>query len=137
MAPKLPKFFDFSTLDSKSRIFLLFFVVIALGFLIYVGTRFFGGGTKATGASSVANAPSELQSVPGSQLSQEYYRALMQANTQAAQQAKITGGSAVPTLVNVPGQQSDCTVLCPGDEAVNVADDINNLVRAGKLSQDD
>ncbi|MCE3237704.1 MAG: hypothetical protein K0R24_685 [Gammaproteobacteria bacterium] len=98
-----------------------------------------GGGTSATGPSKVAGAPAGLQSVPGSKdLSPQYYRTLAQANTQAAQQAQITGGSAVPTLINtaLPQQQStqSCTVLCSENKA-NVSDDINNLVKSSKLSQ--
>ena len=46
-------------------------------------------------------------------------------------------------MINVPGQQSafpqqqNCTVLCPGDESAIAADDLNSLVKQGKLSQDD
>ena len=64
----------------------------------------------------------------------EFYQAVVQANTQAARQAQISGGSAVPTIVNIPGQQGgfprqNCTILCPGDEAANVATDINDFIK--------
>lgn len=138
MAIKFPPQFKFATMDAKTRLFVIVAIVAFIFFLGYLAYRYFGGGAGAAGPSKVATAPSGLQSVPGSQLSPEYYRALMQANQQAAQQAQITGGSAVPTLINVQGQQSsNCTVLCPGDEGANVADDINDLVKNGKLSQED
>src|SRR5438445_1942732 len=69
----------------------------------------------------------------------------MQANEQSAQQAKMQGETAVPTLVNIPNPQQqsafqpqqNCTVLCPSPDDVNVANDINDLVKSGKLSQKD
>src|SRR3990167_4424081 len=141
---KLPSFKFFSTMDAKSRIFLIFAAVVGIFLVIFLGSRYLSQSVSTTGASSVAAAPPGLQSVPGGQLSPEYYRALMQANVQAAQQAQITGGSAVPTLVNIPGaqqegfsQQTSCTVLCPSDDKINVADTIAELVKAGKLPQKD
>jgi polyhydroxyalkanoate synthesis regulator phasin len=139
MAFEFPGMKYFKAADAKSRVFLVFAAVVAIGLFIYVIVRYFGGSQAATGPSQVAAAPSNLQTVPGGQMSPEFYRAVMQANQQAAQQAQISGGSAVPSLIQMPGQQStqgNCTVLC-SDEAVNVSDDINNLVRAGKLSQED
>lgn len=139
MAIKLPKFFTGA--DAKTRVFFLFAAVVAVGVVIYLGVDYFsGGGAATTGPSKVATAPSELKSVPGGQLSPEYYRALVQANAQASKQAEISGGSAVPTLINVPGQgqpTANCTILCPSEENANVADDINALVKSGKLSQKD
>jgi type IV secretory pathway VirB10-like protein len=140
MAFNFPGVKFFSTADAKTRVFILLLAITGISFILYVGVRYLSGNSAGTGPSRVANAPSGLQSVPGSQLSSEYYRALMQANTQAAQQAQITGGSAVPTLVNVPGQQTSsqsCTILCPGEEGANVANDINDLVKSGVLSQTD
>lgn len=144
MAIKFPSFKIFSNTDAKSRVLILLGVVIAVVVGIFLIVRYVNSG-NATNASRVAAAPSTLESVPGGQLSPEYYRALMQANEQSAQQAKITGGSAVPTLVNIPNPsqtsafqpQQNCTVLCPGPDNVNVANDINDLVKNGKLSQKD
>ncbi|SRR5579883_2423 len=138
MAIKLPSFKFFTAADAKTRVFLLFSAIAALSLVTYVVVRYFSGG-PAGGTAQVATAPSSLQSVPGStQLTSEYYKALMQANAQASKQAQMTGGSAVPTLVNMPGQgETNCTILCPGEENANVADDINNLVKQGKLSQED
>lgn len=139
MAFQFPGSKFFSTADAKTRIAILLSAIVGLSLLVYAGVRYLSGNQTGTGPSRVANAPSGLQSVPGSQLSSEYYRALMQANAQAAQQAQITGGSAVPTLVNVPGQSSSqsCTVLCPSGENANVANDIDDLMKSGKLSQAD
>ena len=144
MALKIPGLKFFSTADAKSRVFIVFAAVVGFAFVIYLAVRFLGGGTTGPG-SRVANAPGGLQSVPGAKMSPEFYRAVEQANQQAAQQAQISGGSAVPTLINVPSQQTNfnpapqsgnCTVLC-NEEAVNVADDINDLVKSSKLSQED
>lgn len=131
----------FSAADAKTRVFIVIAGAVGLGLLGFLIFRYLGGGGAATvGPSRVASAPGSLQSVPGSQMTPEFYRAVMQANTQAAQQAQITGGSAVPTLINVPtqpGAAPECTVICPSDDNANVADDINNLVKQGKLSQAD
>jgi hypothetical protein len=142
MALKIPKFF--SAADAKSRVFLIFGAIVGVGLLVYIGVRLLGGGESASGPSKVATAPSSLQTVPGGQMSPEFYRAVTQANAQAAQQAQMTGGSAVPTLVNVPTQQpsgfpqasGNCTVLC-SDEAIDISNDINDIVKLGKLPQED
>src|SRR3990167_10166824 len=143
MAFKLPKLNFFSSLDARSRVFFLLATVVGIGFLVYLGVRFLGGGPQTTGPSQVANAPGGLQSIPGSQLTPEYYRALAQANTQAAQQAHISGTSAVPTLINVPGQQSlapsggvgQCNIICP-EESSNVKYDLDDWVKQGLISPD-
>lgn len=142
MALNIPGLKFLSDTNTRTRLFLIVAAVIGVAILIYAISRLLSGNAPTTGATRVAGAPSGLQSVPGGQLSPEYYRALMQANEQAAQQAQMTGGSAVPTLVNIPGQQQvagsqSCTILCPGEENANVVDDINELVRSGKLSQTD
>lgn len=138
---KLPSFKFFSAADSKSRIFILLASFVGVVALIYFSIELFGAGEGTTGPSRVAGAPAGLQSVPGSkQLSSEYYRTLAQANEQAVQKAQISGGSAVPTLINTAGPQVStphCTVICPSDQNANVADDIMALVKAGKLSQKD
>ncbi len=140
MALNFPGGKFFSGTDAKSRIFLLIAAIAGLSLLIFLGVRYFGGAAnKTTGASVVAGTPQGLQSVPGGQVSPEYYRALTEANAQSAKQAQMTGGSAIPTLINVPGQtgSDNCTVLCPSDENANVADDINALLKSGKISQGD
>ncbi len=138
MAFKLPGLKLFSGTDSKSRVFVLLASFVGVVALIYFGIKFFGSEESATGPSRVAGAPAGLQSVPGSkELSAEYYRTLAQANAQAVQQAQISGGSAVPTLINTPAPQEggNCTVLCPNEDNANVGDDLRALVKAGKLSQ--
>lgn len=140
MAIKIPGMKLFTGADAKSRVFLIFAAVAGVSLVIFAIVHYFGGGA-AVGGSKVATAPTGLQSVPGSQMSPEFYRAVVQANAQAEQKAKISGGSAVPTLINMQSQggfpSQNCTVLCPGEENANVADDINQLVKDGKLSQDD
>lgn len=132
----------FAKMDAKTRLFFVSAGIAVVIVAIYFAVRIFGGGETATGPSRVAGAPQGLQSVPGSQLTPEYYRALVQANAQAAQQAQISGGSAVPTLINVPGQAfpqstTNCTIICPGDESCDVPSQIADMVRSGAFSQDD
>lgn len=133
----------FSKLDAKSRVFFLAAGLVIVGLMIYIGVRVFGGNNSATGPSRVAGAPQGLQSVPGGKLTPEYYRALVQANAQATQQAKISGGSAVPTIINVPGQQgfsqsaTNCTIVCPGDDNCDIIGQISEALRSGVLAQED
>lgn len=134
MAADLSKWNFFSRLSARSRVAVLFGVVVFIILLIYFGTRYFSGGSKTTGPSRVANAPSGLQSVPGGELTPEYYRALVQANVQAAEQAQMSGGSAMPTLLKVPGQaggQSSC-IIC-SDQSANVKTLLDDWVKQGKL----
>jgi intracellular multiplication protein IcmE len=132
----------FSRTDAKSRIVIVIGTVVGIVGLVYLASHFLGGG-GTTGSANVANAPSNLQSVPGGQLTPEYSRALSQENAQAAQRAQSTGTSAVATLVNVdePAPASttgaNCTVVCPGGDNADVTNDITNLVKSGKLSQAD
>jgi uncharacterized protein YutE (UPF0331/DUF86 family) len=133
----------FSKASARSRVFIIVGTVLGVVAILVVASKLLGGGAKRTGNASVAGAPS-LQSVPGGQLTPEYYRALMQANAQTAQQAQVSGASAVPTLVNAPAQDAapaapsgDCTVVCPGADDADVSGEINSLVKAGKLSQTD
>lgn len=140
MAFDFSKLNFFGRLDARARVLVLFGGVIGVGVSIYVLVNMMSPEGAAVGPSSVASAPQGLQSVPGGELTPEYYRALMQANTQAAQQAQISGGSAVPTLVNANSGQpttaeGGCTVLC-GDDSVDVKNDLESWVRQGKLSSE-
>ncbi len=128
----------FSKLGARSRVFVLLGGVVGLIGVVYLGVSYFSGGTTTTGASKVASAPQGLQSVPGGQLTPEYYRALQQANQQAAQQAQISGGSAVATLVNVgqpsmSGSAGSCNVIC-SDSNANVKYLLDDWVKQGKMS---
>jgi polyhydroxyalkanoate synthesis regulator phasin len=138
MALKLPKL-DFSKLSARSRLLVLLGAAGGAIGLLYFSFQLFTTDTSTVGASKVANAPTGLQSVPGSQqLSPAYYRTLVQANAQAAQQAQMSGGSAIPTLINNPNPSDtsqNCTILCPNPEKANIQDDLNELVKSGKLSQ--
>lgn len=130
----------FSKMGARARIATLAAGVAGAIFVMYLAVQYMSG-ESGTGASSVARAPGDVQSVPGGELTPEYYRALQQANSQAAQQAKISGGSAIPTLVNVgqggPAvQQSptgNCNIIC-SDEDVNVKGTLDEYVRQGQLS---
>jgi intracellular multiplication protein IcmE len=140
MAIKFPGLKIFTAADAKTRVFLVFAAISALSLIIFLMVRYFGGGGAAA-PTRLATAPSSLQTVPGSQMTPEFYRAVVKANTQAAQQAQISGGSAVPTLIRSPDDSGfpsqDCTILCPGDDAANVADDIAKLNKQGVLSDDE
>src|SRR3990167_6734311 len=104
--------FDFSKLnflnrlDARSRGLVLFGSIMGMIILIYVLTEYFSNRVGALGPSQVANAPTHLKAIPGGTLTTEYSKALQQANVQAAERAKMTGGSAVPTLVNYGIQQT-------------------------------
>jgi hypothetical protein len=137
MAFDFSKLNFFNRLDARSRIFVIIGAVVGFIVLVYFGTRYFAGPEETTGPSRVAGAPQGLQSVPGGQLTPEYQRALMQANVQAAQQAQVTGGSAVPTMINFGGQtqpQASC-VIC-SDQSANVKYNLDEWVRQGKISPD-
>ncbi len=127
----------FSRLNARSRIFVLVGAVVGAVLLVYMGTRFLSGGTGTTGPSRVAATPQGLQSVPGGQLTPAYQRAVMQANTQAAEQARLTGSSAVPTMINLgeqPQQTAGC-VIC-AEQTPNVKNLLDDWVRRGELSPD-
>lgn len=132
----LAKLNFFSRLDARARVFFLFGSLIGIIFLVYLGTRLLSGSSDTTGPSKVASAPSGLQSVPGGQQTPEFSRAVEQASAQRAQQAQLSGSSAIPTLqgVGLPrAQMSDQCVIC-SDEAANVKDDLNDWVKEGKVT---
>lgn len=140
MAAKFPGQNFLSGIDTKSRIFLLFAFVVGVALLVYLGVHFFGGGAATGEGAKVTNAPGGLVTVPGSTTATaQFNQAIEKASTQRAEMAKMNASqaaSAVPTLTNM-STDSNCTVLCPGPDNANVADDVNALVNAGTLSQDD
>jgi len=133
MALDLSKLNFFSRLDARARVFVLLGAIFGVIALIYLATRFFVGGETALGPSSVANAPAGLQSVPGGTPSAAYNKAYEQANAQRAQQATVSGGSAVPTLMNLqqsgPGQCIICT-----DQSIDVKNTLDDWMQKGKIS---
>ncbi len=140
MAFKLPKLQIFSGADAKSRIFLLFAGVVGFSLLVYLAVKFFGGPETATGGAAVAKAPSGLVSVPGGELTPQYARAVELASEERSKRGMEERSAAVPTLMNVSntgGNQGNCTVLCPGDDKANVADDLAQLVAEGKMSAEE
>jgi intracellular multiplication protein IcmE len=140
MAFDFSKLNFFSGLGARARIFVLFSGLVGIVGVVYIGVSYLSSGSETTGPSKVASAPQGLQSVPGGQLTPEYYRALQQANQQAAQQAQISGGSAVATLVNVgqpsmSGNAGSCNIICDETNA-NIKSYMDDWVRQGKLSPD-
>lgn len=138
MALDFKKLNFFGRLDARSRVFVLLAGVVSVVFLVYLGTRFFAGGGETTGPSRVAGAPTGLQSVPGGQQTAEYQQALEQANIQRAQQARMTGGAAVPTMINLgqpgapTGGPGQC-IIC-SDVSANVKNNLDEWVKQGKVA---
>lgn len=125
----------FSRLDARARVFVLFLVVIGVILLVYFGTQYFGGGSRTVGPSRVASTPPGLQSVPGEKTTTaEYQRALTQANVQAAEAAKMSGGSAIPTQINTGGTFGSC-VIC-SDKSADVKTLLDQWLREGKINPD-
>jgi len=128
----------FNRLDARARVLVLLLGVIGLIVLVYVVTKYLGGNVKTVGPSHVASAPAGLQSIPGgTSASAEYQRALSQANTQAAEAAKMTGGSAIPTQINTGsiGFGPASCVIC-SDKNANVKNLLDQWLREGKLNPD-
>lgn len=121
-------------LDARARIFVLVGVVVFVFVLIYFGTRWLSGGAQTTGPTRLANAPTGLVSVPGAQQTPEYQRTVEQINVARAQQAQMTGGTAVPTLINYGGQQANC-VIC-ADQVPNVKNLLDGWSTQGKVTSD-
>lgn len=135
--------FDFSKLnflnklDARARIFVLTGGIIGVVFLVYLGTTFLSGGEEATGPTRVASAPQGLQTIPGGQETPEFRRAIEQANLARAQQAQLSGTSAVPTMINIgqpgAGPSTSACVICT-DDAVNVKSTLDDWIRQGKIT---
>lgn len=136
MALDLSKLNFFSKLDARARVFVLFLAVLGIIGLVYVATLYFGGGDRTVGPSSVASAPSGMTSVPGGKsATAEYQRALVLANTQAAEAARMSGGSAIPTQINTGMNFSGSCVIC-SDKNANVKNLLTDWVRQGKIMPD-
>ncbi len=136
MALDLSKLNIFSRLNARSRVFVLLGGVLGFIFIIYFGTRYLSGGNKTTGPSRVANAPQGMQSVPGGQLTPEYYRAVEQANATRAQQAQISGGSAVNTMLNMGGGGNNPGCIICTEQTANVKDFLDDWVKKGAVAPD-
>lgn len=136
MAFDFSKLNFFNRLNARARIFVLVAGVVGLVFLVYVGTRLIFGGGETIGPSKVATAPSGLQSVPGGKgMTAQYYQALQEAGTQAAQAAKMTGQSAMPTLINIGDQGTGQCIIC-SDQTTNVKTLLDDWTKQGKLDRD-
>lgn len=132
--------FDFSRinflskLSARSRILALLLGVVGIILLIYFAVSYFGGGDNTLGPSRVAAVPSGVTSVAGGRgLTAEYQRTLTQANLQAAEAARMSGTSAIPTQINL-GQGQGC-IIC-SDQSANVKNLLDDWVRQGKVMPD-
>lgn len=131
----------FNRLDARARVAVLFGGIIGVGTVIYLVVGALSGGESALGPSRVANVPQGVQAVPGSaNLRPEYQRVLMQSNKQLAENASMTGGSAIPTLVNLSNQPAsggnnagNCNIIC-SDQSVNVKSTLDDWVSNGKIT---
>jgi polyhydroxyalkanoate synthesis regulator phasin len=137
MAFDFSKLNFFNRLDARARVLVLFGVVIGIMVFVYVMTQYLSGSRKALGPSQVANAPANLQSVPGGTLTAEYAKALQQANVKSAEMAKMSGGSAVPTLVNysTPSSGKSGCVICT-EQSAQVKDLLDNWLNHGGIAPD-
>lgn len=125
----------FNRLDARARVLVLFLAVIGVFVLVYVTTKYLGGGAKTLGPSRVATTPAGLQSIPGGTgATAEYQRALNQANAQNAEAAKMTGSSAIPTQINTGsvGFGLGSCVIC-SDKSANVKNLLDQWIREGKI----
>ena len=134
MALDLSKLNFFNRLSARARVLFLLAVVFGVILLVYFGTRWLSDGSKTTGPSRIASVPSGLQSVPGGTLTPEYQNAITQSNAQAAQQAQITGGSAVPTLINIGGQAASGGCIICAESSANVRNQLDDWARQGKIA---
>lgn len=135
MALDFSKLNFFSKLDARARVFVLLGAVFGVILIIYLVTKFFATGNGALGPSSVASAPAGLQSVPGGTQSAEYNRAYEQANLQRAEQARVTGGSAIPTLMNLQQAGINQCIIC-ADQSINIQNTLDEWIQKGKISPD-
>ncbi len=134
MALDLSKLNIFSRLDARSRVFVLLVGVAGVVLVIYLITKYFVGAGGALGPSAVANAPAGLQSVPGISQSAMYNKAIEQANQQRVQQAQVSGGSSVPTVINMPQVSGEGQCVICSEQNVNVKDTLDSWVQSGKIT---
>src|SRR3990167_6777958 len=105
MAFDFSKLNFFNKLDARGRVVVLFGAVVVIILVLYFTARFLWGGGQATGTSRVGGVPAGVQYTPYGEVSPEYAKALQQANIQAAQQARMTGTSAIATITKIAGPQ--------------------------------
>jgi polyhydroxyalkanoate synthesis regulator phasin len=134
MALDFSKLKFFGKLDARARVLVLLLGVVGFILAIYFTTQYFGGSDRTVGPSNVASAPAGVAAVAGDKsLTAEYQRAVAQANAQAAEAAKMSGTSAIPTQIYT-GSGQGC-VIC-SDKSANVKNLIDDWVRQGKISPD-
>lgn len=137
MALDLSKYNFFKRLDARARVFVLFLGVIGIIALVYIGTKYFAGGAETVGPSRVASAPSGLQSIPGgTTATAEYQRALSQANVKAAEAARMTGTSSIPTQINTGTSFTAGSCVICSDKSASVSNLMDGWLRAGKINPD-
>ena len=136
MAFDFSKLNFFSRLDARARVLVLFAGLVGFGLLIYLLTTFLSSESTTIGPSSAARAPSGLTTIPGAEVDPEFASAIQQANEENAKNAKMSSGTSMPTIINTGSRISSdagCTILC-GDESIDVKNDLDAWVRAGKLN---
>lgn len=137
MALDLSKYNFLKRLDARARVFVLFIGLIGIIALVYIVTTYFAGGSETVGPSSVASAPSGLQSIPGgTTATAEYQRVLSQANLQAAEAARMSGTSAIPTQIYTATASGPGSCVICSDKSANVKNLLDDWLRAGKINPD-
>lgn len=134
MAFDFSKLNFFSRLDARARVFVLFLAVIGAILLVYLGTRYLTGTGATTGPSQVAGAPQGVTSIQGGRTSPEYQRQLEIQNQQAATQAKSSGASAIPTMINYGAQQQAGGCIICADKSANIKTDLDDWVSKANVT---
>lgn len=132
MAEKLKK------LTGQSKKIWIIIGVIVVIIILFLYLRSGSEPTTGQNSSSVTSVPS-IQNVPGGKVSPEYYKALLQSNSVAAQKAQAFGQSSIATLVNTdtPGfaQPSTCVQKCCDCQSPTVKGTIGDWAASGKISK--
>jgi|GEM_PF-7133740 len=137
MAEKLK---SLSKLTKQSKKTWIIIGVIAVIFIVFWYFRSGSSVVSGPNNSSAPNAPN-VQNLPGGQVSPEYYKALIQSNTQSAQQAQSLGQTSVATLVdtNTPGfnqpTPTACTQTCCSCQTPTLQNTVNGWLASGKISK--
>lgn len=125
--------------DAKQRILLIIVVVLVLVLVLLLLSKLVNFGKNSTGTSQVSRVPN-ISSVQGGKVSPEYERALNNNNIQKAADARSTGTSAIPTIINtgessgVVGASMGCTNCCNTCGGESTDQLLGGLLNTGKIS---
>lgn len=123
-------------LDARYKILVLVLIVVGIGLLIYFGNHWISRHPPTlSGPTQVAPAPRGLVSMPGAQMTPEYQHAVEQANLARAQQAQMTGGSAVPTMINYGSPRPGGGGIY-AEQTPNVKNLLDKWLMQGKIAPD-